>query len=162
VAHSLFRINVTDGQDIVSFVGPAHGPKVLAAACAKDPSTIAELLELARRYDPEWIDEIRLGLMVFDEHNDGALSPAYEAIVLDPNDANHRTFRVVDTATRTRSNQPSRLGLVVVNLKDHRIIQVQNNYAELGRKGRGRIRAKGAPTRTFFHYELPEAWSIVP
>ena len=162
MAHSQFRINVTDGQDIVSFVGPAHGPKVLAAACARNPSTVAELLEYARRYDPEWIDEIRLGLMVFDEHNDGALSAGYEAIVLDPRDESHRAFRVVDTATRTRSNQPARLGLVVVNLKDRRIIQVQNNYAELGRKGRGRVRANGTPTRTFFHYELPEAWSIVP
>ncbi len=162
MAGSTFRINVTDGDSIVSFVGPAHGPKVLAAACARNPTTIAGLLERARHLDPEWIDDVRLGLMVFDEHNDGVLSPAYEANVLDTSDDDHRAFRVVDTATRTRSNQPGRLGLVVVNLKEHRIIQVQNNYAELARKGRGRIRANGAPTRTYFHYELPEIWSLVP
>ncbi|HYI25022.1 MAG TPA: hypothetical protein VD767_06385 [Thermomicrobiales bacterium] len=159
---SLFRFNITDGAATVSFVGPAHGLKVLAAACAKSPTTISDLFDDARRYDPEWIDEVRIGLMVFDEHNTGELSPGYEAIVAEPNDSDHRAFRVIDTVTRARSNQPARLGLVVVNLKEHRIIQVQNSYAELARKGRGRIRSNGTPTRTYFHYELPELWSIVP
>jgi hypothetical protein len=58
--------------------------------------------------------------------------------------------------------QPARLGLVVMNLRDRRIIQIQNSYAELDRKGRGRIRANGRPTRTLYHYELPESWRIVP
>lgn len=159
---SQFRFNVTDGHDIVSFVGPAHGLKALAAACAKNPQTTRDLLELARRYDPEWIDEIRLGLMVFDEHNDGALSPTYEPVVLEPSDDDHRAFRVIDATTRTRSSQPARLGLVIVNLQARRIIEAQNSYGRLARKGRGRIRAQGTPTRTYYHYELPDAWSIVP
>lgn len=159
---SLFRFNVTDGSTIISFVGPAHGLKAIAAACAKNPETVSQFLEFARRYDPEWIEEVRLGLMVFDEHNDGELSSAYEANITEANDEDHRAFRVIDATTRARSNQPARLGLVVVNLREHRIIQVQNSYGELARKGRGRIRENGRPTRSYFHYELPEMWSIVP
>lgn len=162
MARSLFRFNVVDATGTVSFVGPAHGLKMLAAACAKGPDTVGDLLAAARSYDPEWIDEVRLGVMVFDEHNTDGLSADYAPIVTRESDLEHRAFRVVDAVTRARSMQPARLGLVVVNLRERRIIQIQNSYAELDRKGRGRIRAQGAPTRTMFHYELPETWSIVP
>jgi len=162
VSKNVFRFNVVDESGSVSFVGPAHGLKVLAAACAKGPETVAALLEAARRYDPEWADAIKLGLMVFDEHNIDGLSPAYEPVVTEEVDVDHRAFRIVDAITRARSMRPARLGLVVVNLREHRIIQIQNSYADLHRKGRGRIRERGVPTRTMFHYELPEEWSIVP
>lgn len=159
---NLFRFNVVDPSGTISFTGPAHGLKVLAAACSKGPATIGDLFDLAQRYDPEWIADIRLGLSVFDEHNIGTLTESYAPHVLSTDDAQHRPFRVVDAVTRNRSNQPARLGLVVVNLDAQRIIQVQNSYGELPRKGRGRIRNGGKPTRSMYHYELPEAWSIVP
>ena len=162
MARNLFRFNVVDASGSVSFVGPAHGLKVLAAACARGPATVPDLLARARSFDPEWIDEIRLGLMVFDEHNAEGLSEGYAPVVLEENDQDHRAFRIVDSATRTRSMQPARLGLVVVNLRGRRIIQIQNNYADLDRKGRGRIRVNGSPTRSMYHYELPDTWSIVP
>jgi hypothetical protein len=162
VATTVFRFNSVDESGSVSFVGPAHGLKVLAAACSKGPQTTQELLDYARTYDPDWIEQIRLGLMVFDEHNIEAIAPDYEAIVTSEDSPDHRAFRIIDATTRARSMQPAQLGLVVVNVREQRIIQIQNSYAELNRKGRGRIRSRGVPTRALFHYELPETWSIVP
>jgi hypothetical protein len=52
--------------------------------------------------------------------------------------------------------------LVVFNLKERRIIQVQNNYADLRRKDRGRIRVDGEPTDLMFQYELPGEWALLP
>jgi hypothetical protein len=162
VATSMFRFNVIDESGSVSFVGPAHGLKVIAAACAKGPASFTDFIDDAKRYDPEWIEEVRIGLMVFDEHNIDGLSESYEPVVTSEDDEDHRAFRIVDAQTRARSMVPARLGLVVVNLPEQRIIQIQNSYAELHRKGRGRIRSRGLPTQSIFHYELPEAWSIVP
>jgi len=162
VATSLFRFNVVDGIGAVSFVGPAHGLKAVAAACSKGPESIADLLEHAHRYDAAWIDSVVLGLLMFDEHNVDALSPEYEPIVANVVDLDHRAFRIVDATSRSRSMIPAHLGLVVVNLRERRIIQIQNSYAELQRKGRGRIRERGVPTRSLFHYQLPDSWSIVP
>lgn len=159
---TVFRFNIVDDSGSVSFVGPAHGLKVLAAACSKGPQSTADLLHYARTYDPDWIEQVRLGLMVFDEHNVEAVAPGYEAFVTAEDAPDHRSFRIIDAVTRARSMQPARLGLVVVNVREQRIIQIQNSYAELNRKGRGRIRSRGVPTRSLFHYELPETWSIVP
>ncbi len=162
MATTVFRFNIVDEAGSVSFVGPAHGLKVLAAACSKGPRSIAELLDDARTYDSDWIEQVRLGLLVFDEHNVEEVTEDYEAIVTAEDSPDHRTFRIIDATTRARSMQPAQLGLVVVNLREQRIIQIQNSYADLNRKGRGRIRSRGVPTRSLFHYELPEAWSIVP
>jgi hypothetical protein len=71
-------------------------------------------------------------------------------------------FRVVDEATRRRSLEPGLGGLVVYNLRAKRIIQVQNSYADLQRKDRGRLRRDGRPVRAYYWYELPADWSIVP
>ena len=161
-ATTVFRFNIVDETGSVSFVGPAHGLKVLGAACSKEPASIPQLLEFARTYDPDWIEEVRLGLMIFDEHNIEKVAPAYEPVVAIEEDQDHRAFRIIDSVTRARSMQPAQLGLVVVNVREQRIIQIQNSYADLGRKGRGRIRSRGVPTRSLFHYELPETWSIVP
>jgi hypothetical protein len=69
---------------------------------------------------------------------------------------------VIDGVTRRHSMEPARLGLVVFNFKEPRIIQIHNNYDDLDRKGRGRIRADGRPTNKLFYYELPAEWAIVP
>ncbi len=162
MSKTVFRFNSVDESGSVSFVGPAHGLKVLAAACSKGPTTTPELLEYAKTYDHEWIEQVRLGLMVFDEHNIEAVAEDYKPIVKAGDAPDHRAFRIIDAETRARSMQPAQLGLVVVNVREQRIIQIQNSYAELNRKGRGRIRSRGVPTRSLFHYELPEVWSIVP
>lgn len=162
VTANVFRINIVDEHGAVSVIGPPHGLKVLAAGCSREPGSISELLELARPFDPEWIEQTKNGLRVFDEHNVDTLSPAYEPKVSEETDEGHPPFRIFDSTTRTRSMVPGRLGLVIVNLKTRRIIQIHNNYSELLRKGRGRIRERGKPTRSIFQYELPEAWNIVP
>jgi hypothetical protein len=162
VTVNVFRINIVDEHGAVSVVGPPHGLKVLAAACSREPSSITELLEMARPFDADWIEQTKNGLRIFDEHNVDTLSPAFESKVSQEVDEGHTPFRIFDSTTRTRSMVPARLGLVIVNLKTRRIIQIHNSYADLLRKGRGRIRERGKPTRSIFQYELPEAWSIVP
>jgi hypothetical protein len=162
VTANVFRFNIVDESGAVSVVGPPHGLKVLAAGCSQEPSSIRELLELAKPYDPEWIEQTKNGLRIFDEHNVDSLSPAFESKVSQEVDEGHSPFRIFDSTTRTRSMVPARLGLVIVNLKTRRIIQIHNSYAELMRKGRGRIRERGKPTRSIFQYELAETWSIVP
>jgi len=158
----VFRFNVVDGTGSVSFVGPGHGLKVIAAACSHGPQRIQDLLLSARLYDPEWASMVLGGLSIFDEHNVEGVTSGYEEAITSEDDGHHRPFRVVDGMTRRRSMVPARLGLVVINLKEKRIIQIHNSYGDLSRRGRGRIRKAGRPTRSLFHYELPESWRIVP
>ncbi len=159
---NVFRFNVVDGAGSVSFVGPGHGLKVIAAACSHGPQRVQDLLSYALRYDAEWAATVLGGLCVFDEHNVERVASGYEEAIASEDDGQHQPFRVVDGLTRSRSMVPARLGLVVINLKEKRIIQIHNSYADLSRQGRGRIRKEGRPTRSLFHYELPEAWQIVP
>lgn len=158
----LFRFNLVDHVGAVSVVGPPHALKVLAAGCSHGPGTVAELLNRSQLYDAAWIEKVRIGLLVFNEHNVDELASPFVELVQSESDTDHTPFRIFDAVTRARSMVPASLGLVIVNLKTQRIIQIHNRYADLNRKGRGRIRAGGKPTRSLFHYELPEAWSIVP
>jgi len=159
---SMFRFNVIDESGSVSFVGPGHGLKVIAAACSHGPQCVHELLSYARRYDAHWAATVMGGLSVFDEHNVEGVADSYEIEIASKDDPLHRPFRVIDGLTRRRSMVPANLGLVVINLKEKRIIQIHNSYADLSRRGRGRIRKEGRPTRSLFHYELPDVWRIVP
>ncbi len=159
---NVFRFNVVDDEGSISFIGPAHGLKVLAAACSHGAENVADLLGWATRYDQAWADDIRAGLFIFDEHNLGTLSACFEPLVESSDDLSHQPFRIVDRVTRARSMKPARLGLIVINLRAKRIIQIHNSYADLGRTGRGRIRANGRPTRSLFQYHLPDPWRIVP
>jgi hypothetical protein len=157
-----YRCNVIDIKGTVSFIAPPHGLKVIAAAIAMGSNTFSQLMAHARTYDAEWAASVHLDLMIFDEHNVEQLGSAFEEAVEEDNDADHRAFRVIDGVTRKRSLVPSGLGLVVFNLKEQRIIQIHNNYADLRRKDRGRVRINGKPTRHLFRYELPSEWAIVP
>jgi hypothetical protein len=157
-----FRCNIIDQKGTVSFLAPAHGLKVIAAAIAHGACDFPQVMRLARPYDAEWSDAVRRDLHVFDEHNVNEVVSSFEAVVEAEDEKSHRAFRVIDSVTRRRSMVPARLGLVVFNLKERRIIQIHNNYDDLDRKGRGRIRAEGRPTNKLFYYELPSEWAIVP
>ncbi len=157
-----FRFTVIDRDGTVSFLGPGHGLKVFAAACSRGAENYRALLELAAEYDAAWSSEVRRGINVFDEHNTSCISDAFAARVQPPAGEATIPFRVLDSETRARSMEPSKSGLVLFNLKDKRIVQVQNSYAELRRQGRGRIRADGRPTRSLFYYRLPDSWQLVP
>jgi hypothetical protein len=156
------RYTVVDGGGTVSFVGPCHALKMFAAACSRRPRNHRELLALAAEYDPSVSDRVLDGLAVFDEHNTPGNVAAIRARISASSGEDVPPFRVLDEVTRRNSLDPVRAGLVVFNLPAQRIVQVQNTYADLMRRGRGRIRRDGRPTGRMYHYELPPDWSIVP
>ena len=157
-----FRLNVIDPVGTVSFISPAHGAKILTAACSKNPPTLAELFALARPYDTDLIDALLNGLAYFDEHNGPGNYQAIHATLADDRANTLSPFRVVDELTRRASMVPVDGGLVLYNLTAQRIVQVQNSYCNLLRRDRGRIRASGRPTRHLYRYELPGEWQLVP
>lgn len=159
---NLFRFNVVDARGVASFVGPAHSLKIIAAACSRGADNVHALLEIAIDYDADWATEVKAGLHRFDEHNVNDLSDSYERVGVPDDDLELHPFRVLNAETRRRSMEPARLGLVVINLNERRIIQIQNNYADLMRTDRGRIRRNGRPTQYVYAYDLPDAWNILP
>jgi hypothetical protein len=156
------RFTIIDPQTRVSFVAPCPVLEALVAACARAPRTLAELLEAASPFAPELKDRVLSGLAVFDEHNaPGNLQRIHAAFQFCKAEE-VPVFRILDAATRELSLKPVRAGIVLFNLRDKRIVQLQNTYAEIQRKGRIRVpRSSGAPAR-IYRYELPPDWSLVP
>ena len=159
---SVLRYTVVDDAGTVSFVGPGHAMKMLAAACAKEPADFRSLLDGAGRYDAVFAKTVLDGLSIFDEHNTAEDHAAGEAQVSGSEPKSTPPFRVLSDAMRNRSLEPVGAGLVVYNLPARRIIQVQNSYAELHRQGRGRHRENGRPVQRLYHYKLPDSWTILP
>ena len=159
---SLIRFNVADRDGTTSFLGPGHAIKMLVAGCAIGARTASELLDFTRRYDDEFATRVINGLAVFDEHNLRDNTAAIEKLLAETPKSEWPPFRVYSDATRRASMEPGRAGLIVFNLNARRIIQVQNSYAEILRRDRGRVRAAGQPTRLLYHYDLPTDWSLVP
>jgi hypothetical protein len=156
---NVFRLNIIDQRSSVSLLGPAHSVKAVMAAISHGASTWQEILARVRRYDPDWADAMNRGLLQFEEFHH-PIEPEVEEPA-DSIDAG-APFRIWDMPTRRHSMEPAQLGLVIFNLKEQRIIQVQNNYGDLPRQARSRIRMNGRPTATVYHYKLPEEWAIVP
>jgi hypothetical protein len=156
------RFTVVEPEGTLSFVGPAHALKMLAAACCREPADVKTLLRLAADYDGQFAGGVLAGLAVFDEHN----TPGHAGAIhrrFDPEAPDETPpFRVVDDATRRWSLMPARAGLVLFNLPARRIVQIQNGYGDLPRSGLGRIRQDGKPTRSLYRYTLPQDWSILP
>jgi hypothetical protein len=157
--HQGFRLNIVDAGASVSFLGPAHAAKAVAAACSHGAATWQEVLGRTDRYDPEWTADVRRGILTFEEHHVPSDDPVPP---VEPTFTPDEPFRIWDAETRQQSMQPGALGLVIFNLKEQRIIQVQNSYSDLQRKGRGRIRSNGRPTPALYHYTLPDDWDILP
>lgn len=158
----LIRFTVADHHGTSSFLGPGHAIKMLVAACTVQPLTLGELLQRTRRYDDEFATSVMSGLSVFDEHNLAGNTAAIESVLVEKDSSEWPPFRVLNDVTRRASMEPGRAGLIVFNLNARRIIQVQNSYAEIQRRDRGRIRANGRPTRVLYHYDLPADWMLVP
>lgn len=154
-----YRFNVIDAAGTVSFLGPRHASKMIAAACGANHRSFDSLLTYLSALDDVWAREVEAGLRAFDERNREA-----EAATLlpDPHNGWRAPFRVVDAETRRESMRISSLGLFVVNLKDRRIVQVDNRSHELEKSGKGRVRRNGRPTRMLFRYDLPAEWDLVP
>ena len=162
----VMRFTVIDRQGTVSFVAPCNALKALVAACSKAPANLEALLAATAGYDTELKDYVLNGLAMFDEHNGRDSYEQIKGMITYAEDqrTQHQipAFRVVDPATREASLEPVKAGLVIFNLKERRIIQVHNTYADVKRRDRGRIHEGGQPTRRLYHYELPLEWQIVP
>src|SRR5688500_5123406 len=140
---SLMRYTVVDAGGVASFVGPAHALKMLAAACCRWPIDAKELLRPAGDYDGLFAGGVLSGLAVFDEHNTVDDFRQIQGFLDRAEPEAAPPFRVVDEATRHWSLVPARAGLVVFNLPVRRIVQIQNSYGELCRRGLGRVRQDG-------------------
>lgn len=162
----VMRFTVIDPDGTVSFVAPCNALKALVAACSKAPNNLTELLEASTRYDNELQGFVLNGLSIFDEHNSsGNLQQIHDALDYAGEQKSHHTvpaFRVVDDVTQEASLEPVQAGLVIFNVRDRRIVQVHNTYADVKRQDRGRIHEGGAPTTRLYHYKLPMDWQIVP
>lgn len=159
---NLMRYTVVTAAGNVSFVADCHALSALVAACAEGARTLDELLELAERYDRRLRDYVTSGLAVFDEHNvDGNFTAIHEAFkFLKPYET--PVFRVVDDVTRQMSLEPVKAGIILFNLIERRIVQIQNTYAEIKRRGRVRLHDGEKLTDRVYTYELPEEWALVP
>jgi len=160
----VMRFTVVDPRGRVSFVASCATLEALVAACASQhqPRTLEQLLHAAEPFVGDLSERVLSGLAVFDEHN----SPSnfrWVHAALDycaPHEA--PVFRVVDPRTEEVSLSPVRAGVVVFNLVAKRIVQLQNTYSEIRRKGRIRLVRNNQPTDRVHRYELPPDWSLVP
>jgi hypothetical protein len=162
----VMRFTVIDPEGTVSFVAPCTALKALVAACSKGPTRLADLLEASATYDDSLKDVVLNGLAIFDERNSaGNLEHIHSALdYAGEQKSQHEVpaFRVVDEVTRQASLESVQAGLVIFNIRDRRIVQVVNTYADVRRQDRGRIHKDGEPTRQLYQYRLPMDWQIVP
>ena len=160
----VMRFTVVDPRGRVSFIAPCATLEALVAACASNtqPRTIEQLVKAAEPFVGDLGERVLSGLAVFDEHNSPAnyrwIHAALDYCV--PQEA--PVFRVVDPRTEEISLSPVRAGVVVFNLLAKRIVQLQNTYSEIRRKGRVRVLRNNQPTDRVHRYELPADWSLVP
>jgi hypothetical protein len=156
------RFTVVDRDGKVSFVGPCEALEALVAGCARQPATLGELLDAAAPFNPALRDIVLSGLAVFDEHNSPTNYRNILAALEYCRPADLPVFRVLEERTQEASLSPVKAGVVVFNLVDKRIVQIQNTYSEIRRRGRVRIVEDGRPTNRVRRYELPPDWSLVP
>jgi len=159
---NVMRYTIIDDRGGVSFVGHCDLSTALVAGCSHNPSSLEQLLERADSYYHSVRDYVLNGLAVFDEHNaDGHYESIHEALESRP-PAETPVFRVVDDATREASLRPVKAGAIIFNLMAKRIIQMQNTYSEIRRRGGGRLFDGQRLTNRVFRYQLPEDWTLVP
>lgn len=158
------RFTVVDPRGRVSFVAPCSTLEALVAACASDaqPRTVEQLLKAAEPFVGDLAERVLSALAVFDEHNSPANHRWIQAALDYCLPADAPVFRVVDPRTEEMSLSPVRAGVVVFNLLAKRIVQLQNTYSEIRRKGRIRVLWNNQPTGRVHRYELPADWSLVP
>lgn len=156
------RFTVIDPNTHVSFVAPCPVLDALVAACAQQPRTLVELLDAATPYAPELKERVLSGLAVFDEHNSPDNLERIHAAFRYCRPEEVPVFRILDEATRDMSLRPVRAGIVLFNLREKRIVQLQNTYSEIKRKGRIRVARPLSSVERVHRYELPPDWSLVP
>lgn len=158
----LMRFTIVDSGGTISFRGPGHGLKMIAAAVSEGAITHRDVLDRLAALDESLAITVRRGLAIFDEHCVREQPATIRAWTEDRPGFPAEPFRVLNDVTKRASLEPGRLGLVIFNLRERRIVQVQNSYGALMRHDRGRVREQGRPVRRYYRYELSSDWSIVP
>jgi hypothetical protein len=161
-AVNVLRCTIIDARGGVSFVADADVLPALAKACTDNPQTLEQLLDGTAPYYEGLREQVLNGLAMFDERNvDGHYESIHEALDLcAPYEL--PVFRVVDDRTREASLSPVKAGAVVFNLRAKRIIQIENTYREITRRGAGRVFDGIRLTNEVFSYQLPGEWALVP
>jgi len=159
---NIMRFTIIDGSGTISFVASCDALLPLVAGCARDPQRAEDLLSHADEYAAGTRERVLSSLAVFDEHNTRENHLAIHSAIdfFKPHDL--PAFRVLDDRTRQASLTPVHAGIVVFNLTAKRIVQIQNSYVEIRRKGRARASQPASPERRVIRYELPSYWSLVP
>lgn len=159
---NLLRCTVIDRSDTVSFVVDAEALPALVKACAGSPETFGQFLEQVEPFYGGLQEAVLNGLAVFDERNTNdnydSIHRAFE--ILGPHEL--PPFRAVDEPTKEMSLRAVKAGVVVFNLPARRIVQIQNSYREITRRGRGRVFDGERFTGAVFGYRLPKEWALVP
>ena len=158
----LMRFTVVDTRSTVSFIGPDRALHALVAACSTGADSIEELLDRISPFVGELRERVLSGLAVFDEHNSHGNTRWIHAAFDYCRPEEAPVFRVLDDRTREISLSPVWAGAVVFNLKSKRIVQIQNTYSDIKRKGRLRVMEGARPTNKVQRYELGPEWTVVP
>ena len=159
---NLMRCTVIDASGAVSFIVDGDAIPALVAACTRNPSNLAGLLEHAEPLYGDLRERVLNGLAMFDERNVPGQYQAIHAALDICAPHQQPVFRVVDDRTREASLQPVKAGAVLFNLNRKRIVQLQNSYREITRTGRHRVFDGRTHTNRVFSYRLPREWAIVP
>jgi hypothetical protein len=160
-AHDM-RFTIVDPAGTISFVGDGFLMLPLVAACASNPRSLTEMLARVDQIDRRLRDLILSGLRIFDEHNVEGNYTAIHRALESTSFEEEPVFRVVDDLTRQRSLEPTKTGLIIFNLKDHRIVQMLNHFYAVERSGEVHLHNGERYSRRTVTYQLPETWSIVP
>ena len=158
----LMRFTVVDSRSTVSFIGPDRALHALVAACATGADSIEQVLDKIAPFVGELRERVLSGLAVFDEHNSRGNTRWIHAAFDYCKREEVPVFRVLDDRTREISLSPVWAGAVVFNLKARRIVQIQNTYSDIKRKGRLRVMEGAKPTNRVRRYELGPEWTVVP
>jgi len=158
----VMRFTVVDQRGTVSFVAHTSAAVALTASCARNPTTLAELLEASRQYDRRLHEIVSHGLALFDEHNvPGDIRAIHRQLEQLP-ERESPVFRVMDDLTREASLRPVRAGIILFNLVRKRIVQIMNTDEDIRRSCEVNYHNGKFLSRRVFDYELPGEWSIVP
>ena len=158
----LMRFTVVDTRSTVSFIGPDRALHALVAACAGGADSVEDLLDRVAPFVGELRERVLSGLAVFDEHNSRGNTRWIHAAFDYCRREEVPVFRVLDDRTREISLSPVWAGAVVFNLKARRIVQIQNTYSDIKRKGRLRVLEGATAGNRIQRYELGPEWTVVP
>lgn len=156
------RITLIDEKETISFGSEGHLSKMVLAACAKNPTSISQVMDVLNTLDPDATTQLRIDLGRFDEFVVKDDLSSIDQWVDDNQPTDATPFRLLDPRMREATLTPLELGVVMYNLADRRVIQIENRYSTLLRKDRGRMRREGRPIGQIYRYELPEDWSLLP